>query len=241
MYHTDHIPLTYVKNTSGKGPVSQFVLDNLSSLDYTITYRKGTKLVEADSVSRFPCLGPKELAPDGVKEAFDVLLSSLPNDWKCDGKIWINAQKETEIIQQLVRQWMTTLPKLESPRRVPYIETPTVERINTKDYVLALWSPPADKVKDIVNAAFKKGIPFACLVPNCLVHLLPSNPENKTKLNKSSKLVLLATELTWIIHGVPSIKHNVYSATTNIHTFGDLKDLRGIIRESPEYEKPRPK
>ena len=26
---TDHIPLTWIKHTSGKGPVSQFVLDNL--------------------------------------------------------------------------------------------------------------------------------------------------------------------------------------------------------------------
>ena len=77
---TDHIPLTYVENTSGKGPVSQFVLDNLSTMDYNITYRKGNKLVEADAVSRFPCLGPKRLAPDGVKEAFNVLLASLPED-----------------------------------------------------------------------------------------------------------------------------------------------------------------
>ena len=55
---TDHIPLTWVKHTSGKGPVSQFVLDNLGSLNYTLEYRPGPKLVEADAVSRFPCLGP---------------------------------------------------------------------------------------------------------------------------------------------------------------------------------------
>ena len=102
---TDHIPLTYVKNTSGKGPVSQFVLHNLSTLDYNITYRKGSKLVEADAVSRFPCLGPKELAPDGVKEPFNILLASLPEDWSRPGCVWVHAQKETEIIQQLVRQW----------------------------------------------------------------------------------------------------------------------------------------
>jgi len=100
---TDHIPLTYIKNTSGKGPVSQFVLDNLSLLDYTITYRPGKKLVEADGISRFPCLGPLELSPDGVKEAFCVLLAAIPHSWNTRKRVWINAQKETEIIlQQLV-------------------------------------------------------------------------------------------------------------------------------------------
>ena len=129
---------------------------------------------------------------------------------------------------------MTTLPKLETPRRVPYTETPTVERIQTIKYALALWSPPADKIKDIVNEAFQKGIPFACLVPSCLVHLLPKGPKNRRLLENSSKLVLLSTELTWIVHGIPSITHNVYAAMNEIHTFGDLKDLRGIVRESPE-------
>ena len=111
---TDHTPLTYVKNTSGKGPVSQFILDNLSYLDYTITYRPGKKLVEADSVSRFPCLGPLELSPDGVKEAFDVLLAAIPEEWNTKKRVWINAQKETELIQQMVRQWMSTLPSISS-------------------------------------------------------------------------------------------------------------------------------
>ena len=39
---TEHIPLTYVENTSGKGPVSQFVLDNLRTRNYNIPSEKGT-------------------------------------------------------------------------------------------------------------------------------------------------------------------------------------------------------
>ena len=31
--YTDHSPLTWIKHTSGKGPVSQFILDNLSEVD----------------------------------------------------------------------------------------------------------------------------------------------------------------------------------------------------------------
>ena len=122
-----HIPLTYVKNTSGKGPVSQFVLDNLSSLDYTIEYRQGCKLVEAGAVSRFPCLGPKELAPDGVKEAFNVLLASLPKKWENKGRVWVFAQKETEIIQQSVRQWLSMMSR---DKKEPVRRTSPVHRIS---------------------------------------------------------------------------------------------------------------
>ena len=234
---TDHIPLTYVKNTSGKGPVSQFVLDNLSSLDYTITYRQGSKLVEADAVSRFPCLGPRTLATDGVKEAYDVLLSSLPLEWTEEGRVWVYAQNETEVIQQMVRQWMSLLPQCKPARKVPLTDSPTMDKITQLDYSLGLWVPEADRVKDVVNNAMEKGKPFACLIPSSLVNLVPKNPKNKEIILKSRKIVLLQPELTWIIHGIDSIKeHQVFSAEVDFNTFGDLKDFRGIIRGSPEWD-----
>jgi len=233
---TDHIPLTYIKNTSGKGPVSQFVLDNLSSLDYTITYREGRKLVEADAVSRFPCLGPRELAPDGVKEAFNILLSTLPTNWNLKKLVWVNAQKETEIIQHMVRQWMTLLPKVTPSRKVPYTETPTKERITKIDYGVGIWVPTADKAQDIVNTAMNKKSPFACLLPSCLVNLLPQTEENKEMMSQSIKLVLLQPELTWILHAIPSVtRHEVYPIISQPEVFSGLTDFRGIVRGHPNW------
>ena len=236
---TDHIPLTYVKNTSGKGPVSQFVLDNLSSLDYNIEYRKGSKLVEADAVSRFPCLGPRKLSPDGVKEAFNLLLASLPNNWSSKGRVWVHAQKETEIIQQLVREWlsMMTRDKGEPVQRVPYTESVTADRIRKVDYSLALWAPPADNVKQIVNEAFKRDKPFACLLPSCLINLIPDSPQNKEALKETTKIVLLRPEVTWIIHKIRSItQHQVYASFMDMNTFGlDPEPFNGIIRPPPKW------
>ena len=74
----DHIPLTWVKHTSGKGPVSQFVLDNLGSINYTLEYRPGPLHKDADAVSRFPCLGPKVLITEGKREDLKVLLQAIP-------------------------------------------------------------------------------------------------------------------------------------------------------------------
>ncbi len=237
---TDHIPLTYVKNTSGKGPVSQFIMDNLSSLDYTITYRPGGKLVEADAVSRFPCIGPKTLATDGVIESYNILLDLLPQNWTTKGKIWVYAQSETDIIQQEVRQWMATLPKCVPARKVPITDSLTADKIASIDYSLGLWVPEADKVKMVINQALNKGTPFACLVPSCLVHLIPEGPEHQRIISEAAKLVFLQPEMTWIIYKIKSITHHQVYAVDNSDptdfTFGDLGDFRGIVRKHPRWD-----
>ena len=236
---TDHIPLTYVKNTSGKGPVSQFILDNLSSLDYTLTYRQGSKLVEADAVSRFPCIGPKTLATDGVKLAFDVLLATLPTVWTNRGRIWVYAQSETTVIQQVVRQWMSLLPKCTPARKVPLTDSPTADKIKGIKYSLGLWVPEADKAQMIVNRALDKKSPFACLIPSCLVNLIPETPQHQESVKECKKIVLLQPELTWILYGIPSIKeHQVLSiSVSDVRdiSFGNLNDFRGIVKEPPEW------
>jgi len=197
--------------------------------------------VEADAVSRFPCLGPIELAPDGVKEAFNILLAALPQQWETPGRIWVYAQKETEIIQQMVRHWISLLPKTAVKRKVPYVESTTKDRIKNVDYGLGMWVPTADKVKDIVNAAFERNKPFACLVPSCLIHHIPKDPRTRVLMNRTKKLVLLQPEVTWIIHRIPSItNHEVYTIQEDINTFGNdqegsLPNLGGIIRGSPRW------
>ncbi|MCP4456460.1 MAG: hypothetical protein GY816_00290, partial [Cytophagales bacterium] len=235
---TDHIPLTYVKSTSGKGPVSQFVLDNLGSLDYTLTYRKGINLVEADAVSRFPCLGPKILAPDGMREAFDILIAALPMGWKPKGTIWVNALKETEFMKQMIMQWVSLFkdPPGAPKRLTPVTERPTVDRIKKIDYGLGIWAPPADNITELLDEALTKDKPFACLVPSCLIHRTPSNKVNRSRLRQASKLVLLDPEMTWVVYGIPTMKHNVYPANMKQNTFGHLTDLRGIIRRGLEFK-----
>ena len=54
--YTDHSPLKWVKHTSGKGPVSQFIIDKLSEVDYRMYYIKGKDNVVADALSlASPC------------------------------------------------------------------------------------------------------------------------------------------------------------------------------------------
>ena len=95
--YTDHTPLTWVKHTSGKGPVSQFIMDQLSVIDYQMFYIKGKDNVTADTLSRFPLLGPKILKREGLENILDYLLSALAiTDVPID-KVWFSAQKERHI------------------------------------------------------------------------------------------------------------------------------------------------
>ena len=76
---TDHSPLTWIKHTSGKCPVSQFLVDKLSSMDFLMNYIKGPDNIVADAISRFPMLGPRVLKRQGTKVAFEILLRQLLN------------------------------------------------------------------------------------------------------------------------------------------------------------------
>ena len=84
--------------------MSQFILDNLSYIDYTIEYRPGKLLVEADAVSRYPCLGPRRLNDEGKREALATLPEALPKAWKPQGRLWINAGKDTQLAREAMAQ-----------------------------------------------------------------------------------------------------------------------------------------
>lgn len=72
------------------------------------------------------------------------------------------------------------------------------------------------------------------------MNIIPENPKHEKIIRDAKKIVLLQPELTWVIYGVPTIKeHQVMSITDSDvmdFSFGDLKDFRGIIKISPEWD-----
>ena len=69
-----------------------------------------------------------------------------------------------------------------------------------------------------------------------MVNLIPDFPRNKEILEGAAKLVLLQPEVTWLVHGIKSIRHNVYTCTGEINTFHELEDMRGIVKASPDWD-----
>ena len=106
---TDHIPLTWIKNTSGKGSVSQFVMDNLSRIDYEITYRPDKRLVEADVVSRYPCLGSRVFSGEDKMTAIETLFATLSKQWKLKGRTWIYTDRDTMLVREIMLNYQVNL------------------------------------------------------------------------------------------------------------------------------------
>jgi hypothetical protein len=91
--YSDHLPLQWM-NKSEKGPVSQFMIENLSELDVIHQYITGPSNSIADAVSRHPLLGPQRLAPRGIACSLSCLLSKLPAALKQSATVHVHAASE---------------------------------------------------------------------------------------------------------------------------------------------------
>jgi len=208
--YTDHSPLTWVKHTSGKGPVSQFIIDKMSLVDYNMHYIRGVDNVIADALSRFPMLGPRTLTRIGVKNSLSVLLSALIDTDLDVSKLWFDARKDTKHLLAEVTEWRDAVQKSAEGKRIR-MEHMSESNIRKLAYTFGIWAPDADKVTRQCLEAFKKGEPFACLIPSDLVAFIAQEPDGTynhevAKLVKESgKISFLDTQLAWIIHKAPLV------------------------------------
>ena len=243
---TDHTPLTWIKHTSGKGPVSQFIIDKLSIIDYEMHYIKGKDNDPADTLSRFPLIGPRTLQQSGTRNALDIMLAALVGTQVDPSKLWIYAGKGTKFMIDDIQEWRHNINRIAQrptkAREQCYMDLFSTSNIRRLKYTLGIWAPDADKVTQQCHAAFKKGVPFACLVPNELVRHIARDHRGEldTSIAKmveaSFKITLLSPGLTWIIHGVdfsksqPPIKtvHNMDRVTPDF----DLVQLCQTLQES---------
>ena len=209
---TDHSPLTWIKHTSGKGPVSQFIIDSLSQVDYEMNYIKGEENVVADALSRFPMLGPQKLIRSGLANTLDILLATILNSDLDTTKIWFNAQKDTKFLLPNLYDWCAARKKSMATSHKPlkhcYQDSLSSHKVNKLKYTLGIWAPPADKICRQARAAFKQGTPFACLIPSDLIDRICVDPQGKVlpkikqQVEISHKICFLSSQLTWVIHGI---------------------------------------
>lgn len=229
---TDHSPLTWIKHTSGKGPVSQFIVDMLSQVDYEMNYLKGDDNIVADALSRFPMLGPQRLRRAGMAESLHILLSALLKADIDTTKVWFNTQKDTKFLVSHLYDWCEGRKKLPTLDHIDmkscYHDTFSESNIKKIKYTFGIWAPPADKITRQVVAALRQNKPFACLIPADLVNYLAIDNKGKRhhdideKVEKARKIVFLSTGLVWLIHGV--------NITDN------YKQVYSNERVTPEYE-----
>ena len=241
---TDHTPLTWIKHTSGKGPVSQFIVDTLSVIDYEMNYIKGKENTTADALSRFPLLGPAKLHQHGIRKAVNILLSALVCSDANPRKLWFYTGKDTQHFVSDLYDWRDEILKAQpalSGRKHCFMDALSVSNVRRVNYTLGIWAPPADKVTQQCREAFEKGTPFACLVPNDLVHHICKDRTGETSseiqdmVERAFKITLLRPGLTWVVHGL-TFDHSREPLIRTVFAGEAERDVEGTDRVTEEFE-----
>ena len=93
---------------SEKGPVSQFIAEQLAELDTIHQYIQGPQNSIADAASRYPCLGPKRLVPRGMANSVSEMLQCLPDALNAAENVHVYAGIHTMDLKQMVQAWIST-------------------------------------------------------------------------------------------------------------------------------------
>ena len=94
--------------------MSQFIVENLSEIDSIHQYIQGSLNSLSDSVSRYPMLGPRHLAPRGFAFSISELSLRLPSILKMSNLIHVHAGTYTSDLRLMVQDW-SNIPKSVCP------------------------------------------------------------------------------------------------------------------------------
>jgi hypothetical protein len=92
---------------SEKGPVSKFIVENLSEMDAVHQCICGPQNSIPDAASRFPMLGPKRLAPTGLAHSAQEILNRLPSSFKSAKTVHAHAGSDTVDVRRIMKSWRT--------------------------------------------------------------------------------------------------------------------------------------
>ena len=104
--YSDHLSLAWMKK-SEKGPVSKFLVEQLSELDTVHQYIHGHFNSVADAASRYPLLGPKRLAPRGLAHSVQEALARLPDHLRSAQNVHVHSGTYTADLKTMVQAWIS--------------------------------------------------------------------------------------------------------------------------------------
>ena len=204
--YSDHLPLAWM-GKSEKGPVSQFLVEHLSELDTVHQYIQGHLNSVADAASRYPLLGPKRLAPRGLANSVQEMLSRLPAYLRSAQLVHVHAGTYTSDLKVMLQAW------IEGNKGNVNAVSPT-KRGPPLPADLAVMIPRPEDSPTSLAYYLGSSIPFAILVPNDLLSMTFSariypgadTIRLKTQFHTAGKLQILATQMTWVIGNIPEYR-----------------------------------
>jgi hypothetical protein len=155
---SDHAPLQWITKTA-KGAVSSFIIESLSDLDTVHQHVPGSSSFMAvpDSASRCLMLGPKRLAPRGLRHSVKELLDRLPAALRSAAKVQSHAGEDSPDVARSIQNWRTAAGSVITAAPLATKPPPPVD--------LAILLPRPDLTPLVLVQCLCSSIPFAVLVP----------------------------------------------------------------------------
>jgi len=221
--YSDHLPLMWMQK-SEKGPVSKFIIENLSELTTIHQYICGPQNSIPDAASRYPMLGPKRLAPTGLAHAVQELLSRLPAEMKAAKIVHAHAGSDTADVRRIIQSWRN------ASGSVLAVSPPRDGSPTPAD--LAIMIPRVEAAPVALASYLLSTTPFALLLPIDLASQAYSpglyfgspHEEIEAAFQKAGKLSLLSPQMIWIIGNVPDCAP-VETFSAELRTPAPLMDL----------------
>jgi hypothetical protein len=98
------MPLKWMEKTE-KGPISSFIIDNLSDIEKIHQYIQGKVNTLPESCSRYPMLGPKRLATRGLANSVAEMLRRLPLRLKDAALVHFHGGKQGAELREALKDW----------------------------------------------------------------------------------------------------------------------------------------
>jgi transposase InsO family protein len=201
--YSDHMPLQWMRK-SEKGPVSQFLIEQLSELDTVHQYIQGHLNSVADAASRYPLLGPKRLAPRGLAHSVQEVLSRLPVALRQAAKINVHAGTYTSDLKLIVQTWI-------SGNKGNVQAVAPAKKGFPAEADLSIMIPRPEDSPVTLALYLMSNMPFAILIPNDLLSESFADkiyPEAnaaaiKLRFQAAGKLQILVTQMTWVVGNIP--------------------------------------
>jgi hypothetical protein len=211
---TDHLPLTWIKKSTGKAAISAFLTSQIADVDWRIYYLPGHLNALADAVSRPPFLGPLRPSTTGLHEMVKTLLNHLPTARQTCKHPWVYAARDTGRLSRQLQEWRTGKNPVKKFSCSP-------KNIEEHTWDMAIVVPVAENAGSVAHNLLLKGAPSACLLPSSLLHRVPQRLDGTfdqlvtKRVANAGKICFASGEYLWLIHdnAHPAV-HRVYRATS---------------------------
>jgi hypothetical protein len=200
--YSDHMPLNWMHKTE-KGPISSFIIERLADIDTVHQYIQGKLNALPDACSRFPMLGPRDLAPRGYAHSVDELLRRLPVALKNAATVNFHVGKQNAELRAALKLWFSQVSALQ-PLSPPRSGAPPPADV-------AIMTPRSEIAPVSVASYLLSNVPFALLIPVDLLpqvrkpNLYPGSPHDQLalRLDKAGKVTILDSQMVWVIGNIP--------------------------------------